>query len=391
MTCEGPTITFETFATLQKEFAFIATWNTAVLWELVQQDLVERYEISMTVESTTLLFNMLDQKERKTTAGDCPATDCSVNSEISAIKLPALTLKTLCVRFVRVELNSNMANELTLNVSLGFTKAGVTPFSMGSGATKVSVADHHYIRNTVVATATPQALALCPGVPGYCIVRNADQTSNPLFSILIAGNDDPTTALISLKPGEWALFRLNPQATPYIKINPALLGRAATAGAITFTQGIATIPVADGGSLYATAPTVTISGDGTGARAHVVVDSGIVTGVVVDNPGTGYTTATATFTGGGGSGAAADAITFVSRINTVPVTDGGVLNYSAPTVTISGNGTGATARATVSKGGVVTGVIIDNPGTGYTTATATFSKPADLVDGLDAEYLIISD
>ncbi len=283
-----------------------------------------------------------------------------------------------------------MANDLTINVSLTFAKAGVTPFNMASGPCQIFVADRHYIRNTIVATATAKPLALCPGVPGYCVVRNADATSQSSKAILISGSDDPTTPLISLKPGEWALFRLNPLATPYIKINPALLGTTATAGSITFTQGIASIPVADGGTLYTDVPTVTISGDGTGATAHAIVDGGIVTNVVVDNAGTGYTTATASFSGGGtGTGATAGSITFTSRIKSIPVEDGGTLYTAVPTVTISGDGAGATAHATISNGRV-TAVIVDNAGTGYTTATATFSAPPD-PSGIEAEYLIISD
>jgi hypothetical protein len=60
-----------------------------------------------------------------------------------------------------------------------------------------------------------------------------------------------------------------------------------------------------GGSTYATAPAVSISGGGgSGATAHAIVSGGAVTSVVVDNAGRGYTSApTFSLSGGGGAGA----------------------------------------------------------------------------------------
>jgi hypothetical protein len=61
------------------------------------------------------------------------------------------------------------------------------------------------------------------------------------------------------------------------------------------------VKVTSGGSAYGSAPSVTITGDGTGATANCTVSGGVVTAVTVTNPGSGYTTASVTF----GSGAAA--------------------------------------------------------------------------------------
>lgn len=60
---------------------------------------------------------------------------------------------------------------------------------------------------------------------------------------------------------------------------------------------IDTILVTAGGSGYTTAPTVTISGDGTGCVASAVVVGGVVTKIEVTNPGTGYTFASVTLSG----------------------------------------------------------------------------------------------
>lgn len=65
------------------------------------------------------------------------------------------------------------------------------------------------------------------------------------------------------------------------------------------------IEVTDGGTGYTSAPTVTITGDGTGLTATAVVASGEVTEINVDTRGSDYTYATITLSGGGGTGAEA--------------------------------------------------------------------------------------
>lgn len=82
----------------------------------------------------------------------------------------------------------------------------------------------------------------------------------------------------------------------------------ATVSAAANNGAIHVVTVTAGGSTYASAPTVTITGDGTGATATATVSSGQVTAITINTPGSGYTTATVGFSGGGGSGAAARAI-----------------------------------------------------------------------------------
>lgn len=64
--------------------------------------------------------------------------------------------------------------------------------------------------------------------------------------------------------------------------------------------GIHVVKVTAGGSGYGSAPSVTITGDGTGATANSTISGGVVTAVTITNPGTGYTRASVAF----GSGAA---------------------------------------------------------------------------------------
>ena len=60
------------------------------------------------------------------------------------------------------------------------------------------------------------------------------------------------------------------------------------------TNGIITVSIISGGSNYIYPPEVTITGDGTGARAFATISGGVLTGVTVYEQGINYTTATAT-------------------------------------------------------------------------------------------------
>ena len=62
--------------------------------------------------------------------------------------------------------------------------------------------------------------------------------------------------------------------------------------------GIHVVKVTSGGSGYATAPAVTITGDGTGATANSTIVANTVTAVTITNAGTGYTRASVTFASG---------------------------------------------------------------------------------------------
>lgn len=72
----------------------------------------------------------------------------------------------------------------------------------------------------------------------------------------------------------------------------------ATAVATIASGGVTAVTVTNGGSGYASAPTVSFTGGaGTGAAATATVSGGEVTGVTVTAPGTGYTgTPTVVFT-----------------------------------------------------------------------------------------------
>ena len=72
--------------------------------------------------------------------------------------------------------------------------------------------------------------------------------------------------------------------------------------------GISEIQITNPGSSYITTPTVTISGDGTGATAEAVIVNGKIQTINITNRGTDYTRATVAITGGSGYGAEAVAV-----------------------------------------------------------------------------------
>jgi hypothetical protein len=72
--------------------------------------------------------------------------------------------------------------------------------------------------------------------------------------------------------------------------------------------GVTEIQVANPGSGYTTIPTVTITGDGTGATATAKVINGKIESITVTNRGVDYSRALVTITGGNGFGASALAV-----------------------------------------------------------------------------------
>lgn len=73
-------------------------------------------------------------------------------------------------------------------------------------------------------------------------------------------------------------------------------------------SGISSIQVTNPGTGYITAPTVTITGDGTGATAEATIVNGRIQSIAITNRGINYTRAIVTISGGNGYGATAAAV-----------------------------------------------------------------------------------
>jgi hypothetical protein len=104
------------------------------------------------------------------------------------------------------------------------------------------------------------------------------------------------------------------------------------------------------GAVYASAPTITISGGGgSGATATCTIDAfGHIASITITGGGTGYTnTPTIAFTGGNTNGIIATAILATNSsgfISAMRITQRGTLYSSKPTATVTGTGTGQDIR-----------------------------------------------
>lgn len=84
-------------------------------------------------------------------------------------------------------------------------------------------------------------------------------------------------------------------AFTYEWLVPTALKVTAT-GTVVLNGGVVeSVTILDAGSGYTSAPTVTFTGDGTGATATSTITDGVVTDVTVTAGGSGYTTATVEF------------------------------------------------------------------------------------------------
>jgi hypothetical protein len=85
-------------------------------------------------------------------------------------------------------------------------------------------------------------------------------------------------------------YQTNDWVLEWVIPTPAKI--TATGVASVNAGGVSAVSVTDGGSGYASAPTVTFTGGGgTGAAATATITAGVVTSVSVTTAGTGYTTA----------------------------------------------------------------------------------------------------
>ena len=110
-----------------------------------------------------------------------------------------------------------MANEITISVSLAFSKGGVGS-SLSESALQFDVSGTDYFQGTQQVPITTSA-ALNKGTItacGYCLMKNTDSTN----FVQVEGTDGDT-ATLKLKAGEVALFRFNSN-TPHVVADTAI-------------------------------------------------------------------------------------------------------------------------------------------------------------------------
>ena len=172
--------------------------------------------------------------------------------------------------------------------------------------------------------------------------------------------------------------------TEYI---PVLRDSAVAAAAV---QGaIHNIKITSGGTGYSSAPTVTITGDGSGATATAALTAGVVTSITVTAEGSGYTYAKVAVSGGSPTTAATlravlAPLAIGREIAGISVDTAGT-GYTNGTdeLRITGDGRDADIDITVSSNAYQTGTeTINNAGYNYTEATA--APPLDNYGNGDA-------
>lgn len=154
---------------------------------------------------------------------------------------------------------------------------------------------------------------------------------------------------------------------------------------IIFGGSIKRVTIEDPGENYSfdVATTITIQGDGTGAKLSPVIYNGSVIDVIVENTGTGYSFMILTVSGSG-TGAVVNPVlgtsdfmsdqsvveqtTVSGAIYSIQPTAGGT-GYSANTmVNITGNGSGCQASAVIVDG-VIKNIVVNSFGQDYTQAS----------------------
>jgi hypothetical protein len=111
--------------------------------------------------------------------------------------------------------------------------------------------------------------------------------------------------------------------------------------------GVSSIEIFNAGYGFTSTPTITISGDGTGATAEAVIQSGRIVEIKMTNQGSDYTRATVSIIGGDGFNAVATAV-IDSRIGTLRTiffdenanrqiinSNAGKINYNTGTITLN--------------------------------------------------------
>jgi hypothetical protein len=111
--------------------------------------------------------------------------------------------------------------------------------------------------------------------------------------------------------------------------------------------GVSSIEIFNAGYGFTSTPTITISGDGTGATAEAVIQSGRIVEIKMTNRGSDYTRATVSIIGGDGFNAVATAV-IDSRIGTLRTiffdenanrqiinSNAGEINYNTGTITLN--------------------------------------------------------
>lgn len=152
--------------------------------------------------------------------------------------------------------------------------------------------------------------------------------------------------------------------------------RDSAVAAAAVNGAIHRIEIVSGGSGYGSAPSVAITGDGTGATATASISGGAVTGITITAVGSGYTYARVTVSGGSPSVAASLRAVIAPKAMGRQLlsvdTDAAGATYTNTTAnaTIEGDGYDGVISVTTT-GGAISAASVTTQGYNYTYARAT--------------------
>ena len=235
-----------------------------------------------------------------------------------------------------VSVLSSETSTATATAVLGWSVSEINLTNQGAGYTStpaVTITSNNGTGAAAVANMSGylSTIAMTNQGSGYTVAPNVTITGGN-------GNGANATAVMTT---------FNPVQSVYVPVNVNVwsnkrLGTRITgagSGAVTDSTTLGTqgrvrtnIVITNGGTNYATAPQVNITGGGGfGAVAHAVIAGGVVTSIVLDSPGQNYT--------------------------------------SDPSVVISPPTSGTTATATASREFQVTGITVLSNGNGYVSGS----------------------
>ena len=285
------------------------------------------------------------------------ATDLTVGSGIT-VKLAATGSHTFDVGTSRT---INVAAELA-NIT-----SGGTLVKSGNGTLIVNAANTHSGNTTISGGTLQIGHANALGFGGIQTTVTGNTTVNSGLTLDLNGNAIINEPLVLNGTG--------------IGGNGALVN-SNTSSTATIGSGIAglSLPLLGTGSLYSTAPAVTISGTGSGATATAFLGltTASITSILTGGTAGWVVGDTVSVTGGGGLGAIATVTSVAAgKVTGLNITAPGSGFTSAPTTLarLTGVGTGTPTISGNATNFTVSGLTIANAGSGYTgTPTYTFDS-----------------
>ncbi|HKS22733.1 MAG TPA: C25 family cysteine peptidase [Thermoanaerobaculia bacterium] len=240
------------------------------------------------------------------------------------------------------------------NGGTGYTSTPTVSFG-GPGTGATATAQTSSVTNTS-GTLTFTVGTLQPGASATFIVQaQVNATGNPAGTTSYPNVASITSACTTTCS---ATATVNVTATPALRLSEL---------ASPLPSPITAVNITSGGSGYASAPSVSITGCAVAPTAVATISTaGVVTGVTITNAGSGCSSPVVNFSGGSptvaATGTATTGQTSGGLLN-IAINNGGAGYSSAPTVTIAGCSVAPTATATLT-GGVVTGITITSAGAG---------------------------